>query len=96
METKRSWCCACWNHQISSLEGGGTVFGPNPHKYRHKVSKKLSILARKSVFLDKLLNGKVVLLDKLAMENGKTSSFNNRLSSFGLKNKKVTFISIRL
>ena len=73
-------------------KGGGTVFGPNPHKYRHKVSKKLSILARKSAFLDKLLNGKVFLLDKLAMENGKTSSFNNRLSSFGLKNKKVTLL----
>ena len=54
-------------------KGGGTVFGPNPHKYRHKVSKKLSILARKSVFLDKLLDGKVLLIDKLAIENGKTS-----------------------
>ena len=23
--------------------GGGVVFGPSPHKYRHKVSKKLSV-----------------------------------------------------
>ena len=73
-------------------KGGGVVFGPTPHKYQHKVSKKLSILARKSAFLDKLQDGKVVLLDKLAIENGKTSFFNNLLTSIGLTNKKVTLL----
>ena len=57
--------------------GGGIVFGPSPHKYRHKVSKKLSILARRSVFLDKLKNEKVLVLDNFSLQNSKTSSFNN-------------------
>ena len=29
--------------------GGGVVFGPQPHKYKHKLSKKMSKLARRSV-----------------------------------------------
>ena len=72
--------------------GGGTVFGPSPHKYRHKVSKKLSILARRSVFLDRLKNEKVLVLDNFSLQNSKTSSFKNCLSSIGLLNKKITLL----
>ena len=35
-------------------KGGGVVFGPTPHKYYHKVTKKLSKLSRKSLFSIKL------------------------------------------
>jgi len=48
--------------------GGGVVFGPSPHKYRHKVSKKLSVLARRSVFLDKLKNDNVFVFDKFLLK----------------------------
>ena len=30
-------------------KGGGTVFGPEPHVYKHKLPKKISLLARKSI-----------------------------------------------
>ena len=30
-------------------KGGGTVFGPEPHSYNHKLPKKMGRLARKSV-----------------------------------------------
>ena len=30
-------------------KGGGVVFGPEPHKYSHKLPKKISRLARKSI-----------------------------------------------
>ena len=43
-------------------KGGGVVFGPNPHDYKHKVSKKMSLLARKSVFLEKIRKNEVLVL----------------------------------
>lgn len=72
--------------------GGGVVFGPNPHAYRHKVSKKMGLLARKSIFLDKIKKNKIVVLDDLLVENGKTSSFNKILASLDLSKKKITLL----
>tara|TARA_Y100000591_G_scaffold247345_1_gene218423 strand:+ start:996 stop:1622 length:627 start_codon:yes stop_codon:yes gene_type:complete len=74
-------------------KGGGVVFGPNPHGYSHKVSKKMSLLARKSIFLDKIRKDEVLVLDNFSLENGKTSSFYKTLVSLGLENKKVTLLS---
>tara|TARA_Y100000768_G_C23949377_1_gene669330 strand:+ start:644 stop:1270 length:627 start_codon:yes stop_codon:yes gene_type:complete len=73
-------------------KGGGVVFGPSPHKYRHKVSKKMSLLARKSIFLDKIKKNEVQVFDNFFLETGKTSSFNKILVSLGLENKKVTLL----
>ena len=72
--------------------GGGVVFGPSPHKYRHKVSKKLSVLARRSVFVNKLKNDKVFVFDNFLLQNGKTSYLSKRLDSMGLLNKKITLL----
>ena len=72
--------------------GGGVVFGPSPHKYKHKVSKRLSVLARRSVFLDRLKNERVLIFDNFLLQNNKTSSFNNSLATMGLLNKKITLL----
>tara|TARA_B100000212_G_scaffold82347_1_gene59256 strand:+ start:855 stop:1481 length:627 start_codon:yes stop_codon:yes gene_type:complete len=73
-------------------KGGGVVFGPNPHDYRHKVSKKMSLLARRSVFLEKIRKNEVLVLDDISPKTSKTSTFNSILLSLGLENKKVTFL----
>ena len=73
-------------------KGGGVVFGPSPHRYRHKVSKKMSLLARKSIFLDKIRKNEVQVFDNFFLETGKTSSFNKILVSLGLESKKVTLL----
>tara|TARA_Y100000591_G_C21633766_1_gene594220 strand:- start:162 stop:788 length:627 start_codon:yes stop_codon:yes gene_type:complete len=73
-------------------KGGGVVFGPSPHDYRHKVSKKMSLLARKSVFIEKIRKNEILVLDNLSLENGKTSTFNSILVSLGVENKKVTLL----
>ena len=73
-------------------KGGGVVFGPNPHDYKHKVSKKMSLLARRSVFLEKIRNNEVLVFDNFSLETSKTSIFNNILVSLGLENKKVTLL----
>ncbi len=38
-------------------KGGGVVFGPEPHSYKHKLPKKMKKLARRSVLSDKLSKG---------------------------------------
>ena len=74
-------------------KGGGVVFGPDSHDYNHKVSKKMSLLARKSIFLDKIKKNEVVVFDNFSIETGKTSSFYKILVHLGLENKKVTLLS---
>ena len=73
-------------------KGGGVVFGPNPHDYKHKVSKKMSLLARRSVFLEKIKKNEVQVFDNFSLKTSKTSTFNNFLVSLGLENKKVTLL----
>ena len=72
--------------------GGGVVFGPSTHKYRHKVSKKLSVLARRSVLVDKLKNDKVWVFENFLLDSGKTSLFHSQLASMGLLKKKITLL----
>ena len=73
-------------------KGGGVVFGPNPHNYKHKVSKKMSLLARRSVFLEKIRKNEVLVFDNFSLKTSRTSTFNNMLISLGLENKKVTLL----
>ncbi len=73
-------------------KGGGVVFGPSPHRYRHKVSKKMSLLARRSVFLDKINKNEVLVFDNFFLETQKTSFFSKFLVSLGLEKKKITLL----
>ena len=73
-------------------KGGGVVFGPNPHDYKHKVSKKMSLLARRSVFIEKIRKNEVLVCDNFSLKTSKTSIFNNILVSLGLENKKVALL----
>ena len=73
--------------------GGGTVFGPEPHAYSHKVSKKVGKLARKSVLADKASNGQLMLVDELKIDSHKTADFVKILNTLGLQDKKITILS---
>ena len=74
-------------------KGGGTVFGPEPHSYNHKLSKKLSKLARKSVLSSKLTDGDLLVIDNFELEDHKTSGFFSILKNFKLENKKLTILT---
>lgn len=74
-------------------KGGGTVFGPEPHPYSHKLSKKMGKLARKSVLSDKVANKQIVLVDELQISSHKTAEFAKTLNDLGLGDKKVTVLS---
>lgn len=73
-------------------KGGGVVFGPEPHRYKHKLPKKMRKLARRSVLSDKLSRNEFMVLDNINIETKKTSEFVGMLKELKLDNKKVTIL----
>ena len=72
--------------------GGGRVFGPEPHSYNKKLSKRLSKLARKSVLSSKIANNEIVIVEKFQIDSYKTSNFVSLLKNLGLHKKKLTVL----
>ena len=52
--------------------GGGTVFGPQPHQYKYKLSKRIKRLARRSILSEKLQNKKIIVLNDFGIDEPKT------------------------
>ena len=52
--------------------GGGVVFAPKPRDYSYKVPKKLRRKASYSVLTSKVVDGELIVLDDLKLENNKT------------------------
>lgn len=75
--------------------GGGTVFGPEPHKYQKKVSRKLSRLARISVLSNKAAEGNLCVVDELVLKSHKTTELLNSLRMLDISEKKVTILTSR-
>ena len=62
-------------------KGGGTVFGPEPHGYYHKLPKKMSKFARKSVISRKIKDNQLIVLDSIVVDSNKTSNLFRFLKS---------------
>ena len=73
-------------------KGGGVVFGPNPHGYKHKLSKSMSLSARKSLIIDKMKNDKLIVVENFILESGKTSNLSACFNLLGLEGKKITLL----
>ena len=73
-------------------KGGGVVFGPNPHKYKHKLPKKISKLARRSIISDKIFKNEFKVIEKISIRTNKTSDFVSFLKKLNLNDKKVTIL----
>ena len=57
------------------LRGGGSAFGPDPRSYAYKAPKKVRKLALKMALSSKLQTNKLVVIDKLELEEIKTKDF---------------------
>jgi len=73
-------------------KGGGTVFGPEPHDYNHKLPKKVSKLARKSILSSKVSLGELFIVDSFDLETHKTSDFYSLLKALDYHDKKITIL----
>ena len=72
--------------------GGGTVFGPEPHNYKTKISKKMKRLARRSVLSDRAMNGDILVVEEISVSSCKTKDFVDFIDKFDLKGKKLTIL----
>ena len=73
-------------------KGGGTVFGPEPHEYDKKISKKMRKIARRSVLSSKANNGEIIVLEDITVKTPKTNDFSKFLDKLNLLGKKITIL----
>ena len=72
--------------------GGGAVFGPEPHNYKTKISKKMKRLARRSVLSDRAKDGDILVIEEISVSSYKTKDFVDFIDKFDLKGKKLTVL----
>lgn len=71
-----------WTH-------GGVVFAPKPRCYRYTLNKKVRRLAMKSALSSKVLDGEMIVIDKIACENYKTKDIAAMLKAVGSEKKAL-------
>ena len=69
--------------------GGGTIFGPTPRSYSYKLPKKVRRLALQSVLSQKVLEGKLVVVDELSFAAPSTKEFKSVLNNLKVDAKTL-------
>ncbi|MFN3301550.1 MAG: 50S ribosomal protein L4 [Patescibacteria group bacterium] len=73
--------------------GGGIIFGPRKEKsYKKKINKKIKKLALKMALSDKVLNKKMIVLDKLEIPKIKTKEMEKILTKLPSKKEKTLLV----
>jgi large subunit ribosomal protein L4 len=65
------------------FRGGGKAFGPHPRDHAESLPKKVRRLGLKVALSSKLAEGKLVVLDRAALDEPKTKQLASRLGRFG-------------
>jgi large subunit ribosomal protein L4 len=73
-------------------KGGGTIFGPKPHKYDIKLNRKVKDLAKMGALAYKAKENAIVVLEDVKMDAPKTSTFAGILNNLNLTGKKTLFV----
>lgn len=73
-------------------KGGGTIFGPKPHKYDIKLNRKVKDLAKMSALAYKAKDNAIVVLEDIKMDAPKTQAFSTILKSLNVGRKKALFV----
>ncbi|MBC7535053.1 MAG: 50S ribosomal protein L4 [Ferruginibacter sp.] len=73
-------------------KGGGSIFGPKPHKYDIKLNRKVKDLAKMSALAYKAKENAIVVLEDVNMDAPKTRTFSAILKSLNIGRKKALFV----
>jgi len=73
-------------------KGGGSIFGPKPHKYDIKLNRKVKDLAKMSALAYKAKENAIVVMEDVNMDAPKTKTFAGILKSLSIGRKKALFI----
>jgi large subunit ribosomal protein L4 len=68
---------------------GGTVFGPQPRSYEYQLPKKAERGALRAALAQKMKDGAVVVVDRLAADEVKTKAAAAMLDRLGVRGKTV-------
>jgi len=71
------------------LRGGGVVFGPKPKSFAYRVPKKVRKLALKMALSSKMMEDRVIVLDRFGLEQKKTKDFVRVLHTLGANNALI-------
>ena len=73
-------------------KGGGTIFGPKPHKYDIKLNRKVKDLAKMGALAYKAKESAIIVLEDVKMDAPKTSVFAGILSNLNIAGKRSLFV----
>lgn len=73
-------------------KGGGTIFGPKPHKYDIKLNRKVKDLAKMSALAHKAKENAIFVVEDLQLDAPKTKTFMNILTGMNVADKKLMFV----
>ncbi len=73
--------------------GGGTMFGPKPHKYTQKLSRKVKQLARKSALSEKVQKNAFVVVEDLNFSGARTKQVQEVLNALQLDKKQALLLT---
>jgi len=73
-------------------KGGGTDFGPKPHKYEIKLNRKVKDLAKMSALAHKAKANSIVVVEDVNLDAPKTKTFMSILNSLKVGDKKLMFV----
>lgn len=74
-------------------KGGGTVFGPKPHKYEIKLNRKVKDLAKMSALAHKAKENAIFVVEDVNLDAPKTKTFAGILNSLKVADKKIMFVT---
>ena len=73
-------------------KGGGTIFGPKPHKYDIKLNRKVKDLAKISALSYKAKENAIYVIEDITLDAPKTKSFMDILGSLKVADKKLMYV----
>jgi len=68
---------------------GGTVFGPQPRSYGYRLPKEVELGALRAALVQKVKDGALVVVDRLAAEDGRTKAAAELLRRLGVGPKAL-------
>lgn len=69
--------------------GGGTIFGPRPHKYESDLPKKVKRLARKSALTLRVQENNLIVVEDIVFNEIKTKEMSNILKALKIDGEKI-------
>jgi len=74
------------------MKGGGTIFGPRPHRYYLSLPKKAARLARKSALSLKARENEILIVEDFSFDKPKTKDLQTILKALKIDDRKTLFL----